>query len=175
MAKSINDARFTMWATIIPRLVTPGQPVPVEGSNQGAYSITQDPDSGEVITYFDPKGQADYTKPPYNGSPYEIQCYARAYTALGYRSSANRETYIAGDYAQTESIQFDFPKNVILNHQTLVTNLRGSQHANPRDYFWLDGSTLQPTVWEVQGVSPVHDPFGKWIRNTTVLKRSEVQ
>lgn len=164
-----------MWATIIPRMVTPGQDVPTAGST-GAFNIKQDPDSGEVITFFDPKGVPDPNKPPFNGAPYDVQCYARAYTALGYRSSANRETYIAGDYSELESVQFDFPKNVVLNHQSLVTNLRASQSTSDlHNFFWLDGATGKPTVWEVQGVSPVHDPFGKWIRNTTVLKRAEVQ
>lgn len=175
MAKSLTEARFTMWATIIPRMVTPGQDVPTPGAT-GAFAMEQDADSGEIITFFDPAATPDYNKPPYNGSPYDITCYARGYTALGYRSSANRETYIAGAYTEIESIQFDFPTNAILNHQTLVTNIRGSQSTtDTHNFFWLDGATGKPTVWEVQGVSPVHDPFGKWIRNTTVLKRAEVQ
>lgn len=175
MAKSLVEARFTMWATVIPRMVTPGQDVPTPGA-PGAFSVEQDEDSGEIITFFDPKGIPDSNKPPYNGAPYDVQCYARAYTALGYRSSANRETYIAGEYSESVAIQLDFPKNVTLNHQTLVTNLRGSKSASDsHTFFWLDASTGKPTVWEIQGVSPVHDPFGKWIRNTTVLKRAEVQ
>jgi hypothetical protein len=98
----------------------------------------------------------------------------RAYTALGYRSSANTERFVQQDYAAVESIQFDYPKGILLNRQGLVTNIR-PQKDFLGNWFWVNEDTGNPIVWEVQGVSPVHDPFGKHIRNTTVLRRSEVQ
>lgn len=157
-----------MWATVVPRYTAPHQDI--DAPVKGTYKRVQDPDSGEVSTVFveDPA-----TTDPTAVSSYDIRCYARAYTALGYRSSANRESWVQQDYQSIESIQFDYPKGVLLNRQTLVTKLRG--HQNLQDWLWLNEDTGKPIVWEVQGVSPVHDPFGKHIRNTTVLKRAEVQ
>lgn len=171
----LNDARFTMWATVVPRLVSPGQVVPTAGQT-GAYKIVQDPDSGQMITVFDTDGAPTSAAGHVGGeaSPYQIRCYARGYTALGYRSSANKKTYIGEDYQIVESIQFDFPKKVVLSHQSLITNIRSGEDPNTETYF-MNEETGNPIVWEVQGVTPVHDPFGKWIRNTTVLKRAEIQ
>lgn len=177
MFQSINDARYTMWATVIPRLDTAS----TEDGNQpgagqsGYYKRTQDPDSGQITTTWE-VGQSDPDTHQEIPAEYQIRCYARGYTALGYRSSANREIYVGGEYNYTESIQFDFPANVALNNQTLIQAIRHSE--DPTDtasYLWLDGATGKATVWEVQGVTPVHDPFGKFIRNTAVLKRAEIQ
>lgn len=162
-----------MWATVVPKLVTPGLVVPTAGS-KGKYVRRQDPDSGEVLTVWEEEASPTATTP---SAEYDIRCYARAYTALGYRSSANRESWVQQDYSAIESIQFDYPKGVVLNRQTLITKLRSHQNyaADFAGWLWPNEDTGQPIVWEVQGVSPVHDPFGKHIRNTTVLKRSEVQ
>jgi hypothetical protein len=142
----------------------------------GHYEFVSDPDSGEVKTVWVPEGNDPQGFAPGGQMAtrnFDIKCYARSYTALGYRSSANREIMVQQDYQAIESIQFDFPKDVLLNRQTFVTNIRS--HKNLPDYLWLHEDSGQPIVWECQGVSPVHDPFGKHIRNTTVLKKAEVQ
>lgn len=157
-----------MWATVIPKFTAPNQNIDTRVA--GTYQRVQDADSGEVRMKFVPDPSVT---DPQVSSRFEIKCYARAYTALGYRSSANRESIVQQDYQAVESIQFDYPKSVLLNRQALITNIRG--HESLDDWFWLNEDTGNPIVWEVQGVSPVHDPFGKHIRNTTVLKRAEVQ
>lgn len=157
-----------MWATVYHRpLINEAQP-----TGSGHFERAQDPDTGAVNTIWVPNA-ADANGNLFQASQ-EIRCYARGYTALGYRSSANREIYVKGDYDLTEAIQFDFSRDVVLTHQSLVTNIRNRQ--DPTDgLLWLNEDTAQSIVWEVQGVTPVHDPFGKWIRNTTVLKRAEIQ
>lgn len=156
-----------MWATVIPKFTASHQDV---STAAGTYTRVQDPDSLEVRMEFVPDAP---DAPSGNVASFETPCYVRAYTALGYRSSANREIWVQQDYQAIEAVQFDYPKGVLLNRQTLVTNIRG--HRNLHDWLWLNEDTGQPVVWEVQGVSPVHDPFGKYIRNTTVLRRAEVQ
>jgi hypothetical protein len=159
-----------MWATVIPKYTAPNID---PDTATGYYETYQDEDSGEILTRLvaNPGNPATAK----DGTPYTIQCYARAYTALGYRSSANTERMVQGDFSMAESIQFDFPSSVRLTRQTLVTKIRPSRLDDGLTYFWLNEDTGNPTVWQVQGVSPVHDPFGKHIRNTTVLKRAEVQ
>lgn len=174
MFQSINDARYTMWATVIPRLdtlsvSTGGQP----GAGQSGYfKRDQDPDSGQITTVWVPN-QSDPSTGREVSAQFDVRCYARGYTNLGFRSSANREIYVKGEYNINESIQFDFPLTVVINNQSLVTNIRGTKDGT--DFFWLYEDTVRPVVWEVQGITPVTDPFGKALRYTTVLKRSEVQ
>jgi hypothetical protein len=169
MVKSLNDARYTMWATVIPQLVQ-GDVQPTGG---GHFERASDADSGEVTETWvagapGPQGIAQ--------AQFEIPCYARGYTALGYRSSANREIYVGGEYNIAESIQLDYPPGFQLNHQSLITNIRnGPEPGDLTTHAWLNDDGTQSLVWEVQGITPVHDPFGKLIRFTTVLKRAEIQ
>lgn len=176
--KSMWDARFTMWATVMPRLETAGTDTdyPTTGG-AGAYELTQDPDSGQIVTTFDTKATPASPYGLHAGGergPFDIKCYARGYTALGYRSSANRQVLIAEDYTVIEVVQFDFQKSVTLNHQSIVSNIRTGQDAHSPCLF-VSEETGEPLAWEIQGVTPVHDPFGKWIRNTTALKRADIQ
>lgn len=164
-----------MWATVIPRYTDEGNPA--NQNERGSYEMVSDPDSGEIKTVFVPEQTTPgpgYTPGRQNVTgQFDIQCYARSYTDLGYRSSATREVYVKGDYNVEFDIQFDFPADVILTRSSLITNIRPG--VEMIDFFWLDEDTGNPIVWEVQGVNPVHDPFGKLLRNTTVLKRSETQ
>lgn len=171
--KSLNDARYTMWATVIPRLdsasISSGnQPTP--GPTGGAFETYQDPDSLQILTRW---VSADPSSPNATEPQYDIPCYARGYTNLGFRSSANREVFVQGEYNVIEAVQFDYPAWVKLNHQSIITNIRG--HKEDTDYIWTYEDTSSPIVWEVQGTTPVNDPFGKLLRFTTVLKRSEIQ
>ena len=173
--KSLNDARYTMWATVIPRY-TDTDAVAASGQ-AGSYEMVSDPDSGEIKTIWVPTGQA--LQPGYKPTDqnpagnFDTPCYARGYTDLGYRSSSATENYKNADYQVVLTIQFDYPADVILTRSSLITNIRPGQEMI--DYFWMDEDSGNPIVFEVQGVTPVHDPFGKLLRNTAVLKRAETQ
>lgn len=170
MFKSVNDARYTMWATVITRLdSTSGADLPTGGGQFEAY---QDPDSLQVLTRWIP---ADLTHSPTAQAKLEIPCYARGYTNLGFRSSANREVYVQELYDVVESIQFDYPAWVTLNHQSFITNIRTREELDAPEWLWTYEDSGNPIVWEVQGTTPVTDPFGKLLRYTTVLKRSKIQ
>lgn len=162
-----------MWATVYEQpVVNDAQPA---SSETGYFKRVQDDITGAVTTEWvaatsAPAGYALTT------GQYEIRCYARGYTDLGYRSSANREVYIKGEYNIMNAIQFDFPADVELNLQSLITNIRTAPDPTDTKYLlWVDHATEKPIVWQVQGVTPVYDPFGKLLRNTTVLLRSEIQ
>lgn len=172
MFQSINDARYTMWATVIPRLDSASTSTGAQAGPQvaGHFERTQDPDTNQINTAW--VVDADSSKNT-GFARFDIPCYARGYTNLGFRSSANREVYVKGEYNLIESVQFDYPLWVDLNHQTLVTNIRSSKE--DQDFLWLYDDTSDSIVWEVQGTTPVTDPFGKPLRYTTVLKRSEIQ
>lgn len=171
MVRCMTGAKFTMFATVLTRLgdgtvadLTPTQDV------RGTYVRVQDEDSGEITTQFVPS-----TTPLAPGvtdiqHQYEMPCYARGYTDLGFRSSANRENYLKGDYSILEMVEIDFPARYTLNRQSLITNIRQGERI-----LWMEEETGQPTVFEVQGVTPVLDPFGRLVGNKTVVTRSPIQ
>lgn len=172
-----------MWATVIPKFTGPNQPIldANAGKAQGSYVRVQDPDSGEIKEQWVAAGSsvAGSVPVPYLtnvSAQKEIPCYVRGFTNLGFRSSANREILLHGDYTVIESVQFDFPADVKVDHQSLVTNIRQTEELAPDFSNCIyTTETGKPTVWEVQGITPVVDPFGVHLRNTTILKRAEVQ
>lgn len=170
-----------MWATVIPKFTGEINQPTARTETKGSYVRVQDPDSFEITEKWVPDGQ---NLPGSVAIPYltsvapqrEIPCYVRGFTNLGFRSSANREILLHGDYTVIESVQFDYPADVKLDHQSLVTNIRqDEQLAQDFSNCIYMTETGKPTVWEVQGITPVVDPFGAYLRNTTVLKRAEVQ
>lgn len=102
---------------------------------------------------------------------FDIECYVRGFPEVGFRSSANTENWEDGVYKALESIQMSFPAKYILSRRQLITNIRGAHDK----ILWLEEETGQPTVFEVQGITPTFDPFGRHIDNLAVLKRSDVQ
>lgn len=167
LPKSIHDARYTMWATVIPRLVGPADSQPESGS--GKYVRSQDPDSLQIVTTWQPDSP---TSPGNTEAQYDIQCYARGFPA-SYRSSASTEKFVKGEYDAIDIIQFDYPLTVYLHRQSFVTNIRS--HEQDTDYLWVDNATGQSVVWEIQGITPAFDAFGKPLRNSAILKRAEIQ
>jgi hypothetical protein len=183
LIKTINDVRYTMWATVIPKFTGTNQQIltPDATAPTGSYVKVQDPDSGEITetwvagnTVTAPPGTPEYLHNV--KQQLEVPCYVRGFTNLGFRSSANREILLHGDYTIIESVQFDYPADVKLDHQSLVTNIRSNEELDPTFANCIyKTETGKPTVWEVQGITPVVDPFGYYLRNTTVLRRAEVQ
>jgi hypothetical protein len=107
---------------------------------------------------------------------YDIRCYARGYTNLGFRSSGNRETFFHEQYDQIEVGSVGLlQERHSLNHQSYITNIRLTQADDPAHYLWTDAATGKSIVWEIQGITPVTDPFGKPLRFTTVLRRALIQ
>lgn len=102
---------------------------------------------------------------------FDIECYVRGFPEVGFRSSANTENFADGLYRPFEAIQMIFPAKYVLTRRQYITNIR----ARNDTILWLEEETGQPTVFEVQGVTPTFDPFGRHIDNLTVLKRAAIQ
>jgi hypothetical protein len=83
------------------------------------------------------------------------------------------ETYVDIDY-----VRIEFPANVIVSKRDRITNIRNRKG----QILWVeeelapDGEgRFKATVFDVLGVTPVIDPFGKHSSNVAMLERSEVQ
>lgn len=175
------DVRFNMRATVLNKFSDYTSPNPVPdvdaGIVTGHWRPSQDPDTGAVSREWVP----DNTPVPavkdmgtdwrVKVNRFEIECYVRGFPEVGFRSSANAESWEDGIYRAMEMIQMVFPAKYVLSRRQLVTNIRGRND----NVFWLEEETGQPTVFEVQGVTPTFDPFGRHIDNLTVLKRADIQ
>jgi hypothetical protein len=104
-------------------------------------------------------------------SRFDIECTVRGFSEVGFRSSANTEAFYDGVYKAFEVVQITFPAKYVLNRRQFITNIR----ARNKQILWLEEETGLPTIFEVQGVTPQFDPFGRHIDNMAVLKRSDVQ
>lgn len=167
MVRCIGGVKFSMKATVLTRLPSDG--VVPNASTTGTYVPQQDPDSGDMITVFVPDATPG-TSPP---AQYDIECYARGYTELGFRSSANREVYLKQEYTAFEAVEFNFPaKYDKLTRQSFVTNIRDPRISKT---LWIEEETGLPTVFQVQSVTPLFDMFGKLREWSTVLLRAEIQ
>lgn len=170
MVKCIGSAKMTMTATIVTRFVNDGA---AAAGTEGTYERYQDPDSGEILQRFIPAVAPVAPGTRLYNNEYDIPCYARGYTDLGFRSSANREVILKGDYTAFEAIEFTYPGRYNkLTRQSYITKIVDTK---TRQVMWEEEETGEPTVFQVQGMTPVYDPFGKLREWTGVVVRAEIQ
>jgi len=141
----------------------------------GHFEVVQDPDTGGITRVWvedSAVAATEAVRTPVGSqtaqSSFEMPCAARGFTELGFRSSANNQTFEDGVYRATEVIQITFPMTYNLARNQLITNIRGRD----KQPLWVEEETGQPTIFEVQGVTPTFDPFGRHVNNIAVLNRS---
>lgn len=156
-----------MTATIVTRFANDGV-----NTGEGTYERYQDEDSGEILQRFVPTASAKPGARLVNAE-YELPCFARGYTDLGFRSSANREVILKGDYTVFEAIEFTYPGRFNrLTRQSYITKIVDTK---TQQVLWEEEETGEPTVFQCQGMTPVYDPFGKLREWTGVVVRAEIQ
>lgn len=173
---SILGVRFNMRATVLNMFASdPAKP----DVGIGHWEVVQDDDTGGVKRIWvdgpvsTPAGyrRADFQSNKLGPAKYTIECAVRGFTEVGFRSSANTESFLDGSYRPFEVVEMTYPAKYTLSRRQLVTDI-GTKGGKP---LWVEADTGNPTVFEVQGVTPTFDPFGKHIDNLTVLRRSDVQ
>lgn len=153
----------------------------------GHWEVVQDEDTGgikriwmeetAVAAPVEGSRRSSFKSTVLGASRYDIECTARGFPEVGFRSTANTETFYEGSYEPFEAIQMSYPAKYILSRRQLVTNIRTKDDK----ILWVEEDIndpeygAQPTVFEVQGTTPTFDPFGRHIDNLTVLKRAAIQ
>lgn len=175
--RSILDVRYDLVATVLTDLPQ-SQDIDLDNEVHGGHwETTQDPDTNAII-----KRWVDDVAvvPSTNGegklnlttvNRFDIECDVRGFPNVGFRSSANTESFLNGTVAYLEFIQINFPAKYAVSRRQYVTNIRNRYGK----ILWLEEELGTPTIFEVQGVNPTFDPFGKHLDNLAVLKRSERQ
>lgn len=172
--RCMTSVRFNMIATVLNDYSSDSSTDANTEVKGGHWESYQDEDSGELSRRWVEDTVVPVLPgrtPTVNINRFDIECYARGFPEVGFRSSANTESYLDGLYSAFEAIQMTFPAKYVLNRSQYITNIRGRN----KQILWLEEETGLPTIFEVQGVTPTFGAFGEHVANLAVLKRAENQ
>ena len=146
------------------------------GSQNGRYEYAQDPISGSKTRVWVPEKDSTTSGSSDSGNLIpgrRIKCSARGILEGGIRVTSTTERYSTrGTIETVDYINFEFPPGEVLTRRDRITDIRDANG----NLVWIEEeSTDKPTVFEVTGVTPVTDPFGYHIKNTSLLARADDQ
>jgi hypothetical protein len=178
----VLGARLSMKANVLKPLAgdvidDPAQPnPPVIPGAIGHWEYSQDPDSGAIEKKWvgdvidDPiTPDIDESNLYYNLN--DVRCEVRGVMQGGIRVAGTTQRY-SEIYENVEWANATFDKSVNITKNDKVTNIRNADGL----LIWRneegDGG---PTTFNVMGVTPALDPFGKLTEWKVLLQRAEVQ
>lgn len=175
--RCISGARMNMKADILRQgaSITITDP---SDSNAGEYVTDQDPLTHEIVRVWRPipivlddPGTPDVDEATYLTVP----CEARGIITHGATGLGNTESFDEV-YAETEMVRMKFPAHIVLTRRDRVTNIRNQKG----QIVWKDEETnpsatngWRATVFDIQGVTPILDPFGNHVENMAMLRKAE--
>lgn len=173
--RCLTGARFTMNAEVLRWTgITEGTTDDVSG---GTWETHQDPITGEVRNEWVP-GEVDdpTTTEDESATPFTIDCVARGVVDGGIRVAGTTERF--GDsYENIDHIKMWVPAKVRLTKRDRITNIREKKNG---EIVWLDEEypadeqgNLRPTIFNVNGVTPLFDAFNKHVENFVLLEKAE--
>jgi hypothetical protein len=165
---SLIEVRFNLVATVLPGAqstsLTDAPNLP-----PGTLEQIQNPITGEIEPVWKESTHAtlELTPDPRDGS-YDIFCEFRGIIAAGTRGAASTETW-GKEYMNIDIVKMRFPRSVTISNRDRVFNVR-PRAGYPAASIWNDPEG-QPTLWDVRGITPVLDPFGRKTDNYALLER----
>ncbi len=164
MVRCLTSARFTMNAEVLRwEGVTVGDSDDV---TNGTWETYQDPITGEVLNNWVPGTPAAGNIPATNSRT--IDCIARGMSNGGIGLSRSNERF-GDEYKNIEQVRLWVPANEVILKNDRITNIRDSAGGN---VLWReeDGS---PMIFNVNGITPLFDPFNRNNQNFILLERAE--
>lgn len=164
----ISSAAYAMRATVL------GQKPEIDPSTQQVLRERRDPFTGEVIREWE-----TIIVPGTDDTPFEFDCAAEAVITGGLNTQGTAERFTSkGEVETVDFVIIRFSPKIILNRRMQITNLRNKRTG---EVLWVEeeqkdeAGDFIPTIFNVNGVSPVTDIFGNHIENYALLSRAEVQ
>jgi hypothetical protein len=167
----ISSAAYAMRATVL------GQKMETDPETQQVLRERRDRFTGEVIREWETiivpgtDGEA--------GTDFEFDCAAEAVITGGLNTQGTAERFTSKGKVETvDFVIIRFSPKIILNRRMQITNLRNKRTG---EVLWVEEEQKDeagdyiPTIFNVNGVSPVTDIFGNHIENYALLSRAEVQ
>lgn len=171
--KCLLDVRFNMIATVL-NDYRPTSDDTTDVIQGGHFETIQDPITGAISQKWIPDQAVPNmpgTTTAVNVNQFDIDCYVKGFTNPGFLSTPNTQSFDNGKYIPMEIVILVFPAKYFLNRNQYITNIRNRSQTT----LWLEEETNLPTVFQVQGVTPGFDAFGRHVDNTAVLRRSRSQ
>jgi len=172
----ITAAKYNMFATVLrPSSVDENGDVTPDGAidEPNEWILTQDPDTGEIIRSYSPVVDNPST-PDVNEAETlgTISLMARGIISDGIQAAGTTERY--GEvYENLDYVRIWFPATVALSKRDQIKDIRDRDG----NTIWAEEETpgSPPTVFNVLGVTPMPNPFGRVVEKTALLERSERQ
>ena len=157
---AITTARFNMTATVLSE----------SGFAASPESHTQNPDTGEIVRVW----SADTDLTTTGVQKRKIHCTAFPIISKTARGAGTAEVLTPnGRLLSTDTVLMKYDKSEIISKLDRITDITDVDGR----VIWIEEemSGRPPTVFEVNGVSPVPGPFGTHIEYHAILHRAEVQ
>lgn len=173
MVKCLTGARFTMDAEVLrwSEITTGGD----DDVTQGDWGTYQDPITGEILNDWVP-GVPDNpatTTVVETRTLRTISCVARGIVDGGIRVAGTTERF--GDtYENIDFVKMWVPASVRLSKRDRITNIRAKKGGR---VIWVDeeyDDGSRPTVFNVNGVTPLFDAFNNHVENFVLLEKVDL-
>lgn len=167
MVICLTSARFVMKADVLHQISSDD----TGPESDGEWVEQQDPDTGEIIRTWQPNDHTD-TSTPVPTTTRSFNCIARSITSNTIGGQGSIEAF--GEiYDNSDYVIISYPAHVKISKRDQVTNIRGRDNK----VIWTEQEqpSEPPTVFNVNGVMPMIDPFGRHTENIALLERSQVQ
>jgi hypothetical protein len=140
----------------------------------GEWVNQQHPDSGEIIRKWQPNTLDNPATPDINEAAIleSFRCIARGIVSPGIRGAGTTE-HFGTLYQDIDYVKMTFPASVNISKRDRITNIRDLRG----NLIWKEEEQPDepPTIFNVMGVIPIIDPFGKNIESYALLERAERQ
>lgn len=142
---------------------------PTPEDTPGTWSTYQDPITGEIRNVWVPAPD-DPNAPDVIES--EFPCMARAIILTGMRAQGSGQQFGA-TYENIEIVHMWVPADVAIHKDDRITNIKDKNgHILWNDYN-AQRVLVKPTIFNVNGVSPIVDPFNRHVETFVVLERAQ--
>lgn len=161
----LTTAKMNMRATVLKAAGSP------EVSDTGRWQIIQNPDSGAIEKFWiiDDPSTSTYEG---DAALASVPVLARGVLNAGLRSAGDTESFDT-IYENVSWVKMQFPAGFNITQRDRVTNIRDRDGNAIWKETDIDGSP--PTQFNVMGITPVINQFGKATEYVALLKRAEVQ
>lgn len=170
--RCLTATRFTMEAELLRQIVKNTSSNSPVGDPPGTWVGYQNPITGSILNEWVPGSSVDNPATVVNETttPVTISCLARGIVDGGIRVAGTTERF--GDvYENIDFVKMWVPARVRISKRDRITNIRAKKGGA---VVWIDEEFEgRPTIFNVNGVTPLFDAFNNHTESFVLLERAE--
>lgn len=165
--RCITGQRLTMTAEVLRNGAEGDDNVSLDEA--GMWKTQQDEITGEIVRVWVPLVASDNPL-----TVVTINCMVRPIVDGGIRVAGTTERF-GKEYENVDFVQMHFPTNIIISKRDRITNIRDKK---TKEILWKEeemdkvGGDYRATVFNVNGVNQMFDPFGRMTHQFALLSRA---